>query len=352
MVLRYWRVNPSRSAIRSRRQTAGRWLLLLPLVAALALNACDFRREARIEGRTMGTTYSVKAVAGYFADLSELRQKIEIRLKQINRSMSTYLADSEISRFNRLEKSGEPFPISEDFLRVMDATVKPLVDLWGFGSAGPPAEIPAAAAIEAALGQVGFDQIDIRSGGYLVKRNPQVTLDLASIAKGYGVDALADLIRSEGIRDFLVEIGGEVFAAGTKKDGSPWRVGVNTPRREASLNQVYKVLALEDRALATSGDYRNFFEIRGVRYQHVIDPRTGYPVSNGIAGVSIEAAECTLADGLATAVVVMGVDAGLDLLNDLKGVEGLIVAVQEDGLFVDYYSTGHRFTGGRADKPK
>jgi len=359
MFFRYLRMNPPGKINGScRRKIVPRWPLLVPIVAVLALSGCDTRQEALIEGRTMGTTYAVKVVAGDFFDSAELRRKIEARLEQINCSMSTYIADSEISRFNRLEKSGEPFRISEDFLRVMrvaerlyrlsdgawDATVKPLVDIWGFGASGPPEKIPPYAAIEAALGQVGFDQIEIRPEGYLVKRNPQVTLDLASIAKGYGVDALADLIRGEGIRDFLVEIGGEVFAAGTKKDGSPWRVGVNTPRKGASLDQVYKVLPLKDRALATSGDYRNFFEIGGVRYQHVIDPRTGYPVSNGIASVSIEAIDCTLADGLATALLVMGIEDGLDLLNALENVEGLIVAMREDGVFVDYYSAGHRFT--------
>ena len=332
--------------------------ILLFIGFVFVLSGCDFRREALITGRTMGTTYSVKMVTGYFRDFSELQKKIEVRLEQINDSMSTYIADSEISRFNRLEKAGEPFRVSDDFLRVMqiaeevyrlsdgswDATVKPLVDLWGFGAAEAPLAEPPPAAVESILEQVGFDQIEIRSAGYLVKHNPHVTLDLASIAKGYGVDALADLIRAEDIHDFLVEIGGEVFAAGTKKGGSLWRVGVNTPRKEAPVHQVYKVVELQNRALATSGGYRNFLEIDGIRYQHVIDPRTGYPVSNGVVSVSVEAADCTLGDGLATALMVMGVANGLDLLNDLKGVEGLIVAVQEDGSFVDHYSAGHRFT--------
>jgi thiamine biosynthesis lipoprotein len=330
---------------------------LLPVVFALVLCGCESRREAVIEGRTMGTAYTVKVVSDGFLDLPGLKAKIEDRLEQINRSMSNYVADSEISRFNRMDKAGVPFRVSKDFLRVMqvaekiyrlsdgawDATVKPLVDLWGFGAAKPPVDVPTPSAIERALRQVGFDQIEIRTGGYLVKRNPDVTLDFASIAKGYGVDALAELIRGEGIENFLVEIGGEVFAVGVKKDGSPWRVGVNMPRNEAPINQVYKVLALKDRALATSGDYRNFLEIGGRRYQHVVDPRTGYPVSNGLVSVSIEAADCTLADGLATALMVMGVEKGLDLLDDLEGVQGLIVEMQTDGSFVDYYSAGHRF---------
>lgn len=335
-----------------------RWKQLLCLVFILGAAAgCDLRREVLINGRTMGTTYTIKVVAGHWYDPSELRQKVEARLEEINRSMSTYIADSEISRFNRLEKNGKPFPVSQDFVRVMqvarevyrlsngawDATVKPLVDLWGFNNPNRPVQIPSAAAIERTLERIGFDQIEIRPEGYLVKRNPKVMLDLASIAKGYGVDALAAVIRAEGFADFLVEIGGEVFAAGVKKDGSPWRVGVNMPRNEAPINQVYKVLALKDRALATSGDYRNFLEIGGKRYQHVIDPRTGYPVSNGVVSVSIEAAGCTLADGLATALMVLGVEKGLDLLDEIEGVQGLVVEMQTDGSFVNYYSAGHRF---------
>ena len=332
-------------------------IALIVCALPVAFAACGVAKEVALSGRTMGTFYSIKLVAGYFQDLSGLKQKIEKRLEAVNRSMSTYRPDSEISRFNLWPHENRPFQISGDFLRVMatsaeiyrlssgawDATVDPLVNLWGFGRGGAAADIPTAEAIRRAAADVGFDQIRIDPQGFLIKRNPRVTLDLASIAKGYGVDALAELLKNAGFENFLVEIGGEVYAAGHKKDGSLWRVGGDTPQKDAPIDRVYKVISLTDRALATSGDYRNFIEMAGRRYSHVIDPRSGYPIANGIVSVSIEADTCTRADGLATAVMVMGIGPGLALIDRLDGGEGLIVELTADGELVNHYSAGHKF---------
>jgi len=151
---------------------------------------------------------------------------------------------------------------------------------------------------------------------------------------------VAGILRQNDFANYLVEIGGEVVAAGNRPDGRPWRIGINRPRTNAAADEVYKVVDLANQALATSGDYRNFFEADGVRYSHVIDPRTGYPVSNGVVSVSIVADNCTLADGLATAIMVMGAEKGLLLIERLIGVEGLIVVAKSDGTLVDYYSKG------------
>jgi thiamine biosynthesis lipoprotein len=175
-----------------------------------------------------------------------------------------------------------------------------------------------------------------------VKREAGVTLDLSSIAKGYGVDAVAELLRREGYASFLVEIGGEVVAAGTRRDGEPWRIGINRPRAEAAPDEVYRVVRLSGQALATSGDYRNRFEKDGVRYTHVLDPRTGRPVTNHVVSASVLAPDCTLADGLATAVMVMGAEAGLGLLQRLDAVEGLIVTESPDGRLEDHATRGFR----------
>jgi thiamine biosynthesis lipoprotein len=169
-----------------------------------------------------------------------------------------------------------------------------------------------------------------------------VTLDLSSIAKGYGVDQVAELMRQAGFVDFLVEIGGEVFAAGVRSDGRPWRVGINRPKADARIDEVYQIVSLQDRAFATSGDYRNFFLQDGVRYSHIIDPKTGRPVGNGVVSVSIVADNCTLADGLATAVMVMGAQKGLALINRLAGVQGLITVELPDGSLQDHPSEGIR----------
>jgi thiamine biosynthesis lipoprotein len=187
---------------------------------------------------------------------------------------------------------------------------------------------------------IGFDRIRIVEPNFLVKNLATVTLDLNSIAKGFAVDRVSALLAAAGYKNYLVEIGGEVYAAGVRADGKNWRVGINRPKQDAAINEVYKAISLADRALATSGDYRNFFKIGGVRYSHVIDPRTGYPVSNGVVSVSIIAGNCTLADGLATAIMVMGPEKGIQLVNQLNNVECFIVVENPDGRLLDFYSPG------------
>jgi thiamine biosynthesis lipoprotein len=270
--------------------------------------------------------------------------------------MSTYRKDSEISRFNRFKETGQKFKISADFFQVMtagqtiyrlsegawDATVNPLVDLWGFGQGPRQSKIPPPEEIAALLPDVGFSNIEVLPPGYLLKKRADVTVDLSSIAKGYGVDQVAYILLKNGFEDYLVEIGGEIIAAGHREDGRPWRIGINRPQADAAFDEVYKVVGLRDQAFATSGDYRNFFVVNGIRYSHVIDPRTGYPVTNGVVSVSIITDNCTLADGLATAVMVMGVDKGLNLINRLARVEGLIIVEKKNGTLVDHYSKGFK----------
>ena len=331
-----------------------KYIPILASVIALSTSPaiCHAKREHLIQGRTMGTTYHVKVVTGYFQDISGLKVKIDQRLEAINDSMSTYQRDSEISRFNDLEQEGQFFEISNDFVNVMkmaqtifelsdgawDGTVKPLVDLWGFGRAGQRRATPQKQEVAALLNNIGFEYIEMSPNASLLKKRRSVTLDLSSIAKGYGVDQVAEIVYKAGFRDYLVEIGGEIIASGKRKDGKLWRIGINRPRKDAAFDEVYKVIDLHNKAFATSGDYRNFFEVKGVRYSHVIDPRTGYPVSNGVVSVSIIADNCTLADGLATAVMVMGTEKGLELINRLEGVEGLIIVEKPNGSLGAYYS--------------
>jgi len=317
-------------------------------------SGCEGKREHLIQGRTMGTTYHIKVVTGYFQGVSGLKERIEKRLVEINAAMSTYQTDSEISRFNEFNQTGRKFKISQDFYRVMkiaqdifrlsdgawDGTVNPLVDLWGFGRGRVKNRIPLENEIFALLSNIGFENIEIPEPGYLLKKRAAVTLDLSSIAKGYGVDQVADAIRKEGFQDYLVEIGGEVVASGHSKEGMLWRIGINRPQADATFDEVYKVVNLRNRAFATSGDYRNFFVVDGIRYAHIIDPRTAYPISNGVVSVTIIADTCTFADGLATAIMVMGPEKGLALINRLQAVEGLIVVEQMDGSLVDFYSKG------------
>jgi thiamine biosynthesis lipoprotein len=316
--------------------------------------SCGAEKEVAFSGRTMGTTYHIKVVTGYFTRKSGLQDKIDARLEAINQSMSTYIQDSEISRFNRFIDIDASFPVGDDFFHVIqraqqlytltggawDGTIKPLVDLWGFGEPKRPNRVPDDNTIQDLLKTVGFDRIRVSDERHIQKKHRAITLDFASIAKGYAVDQVSSVLKAEGIRDFIVEIGGEVFAAGVRKDGNKWRVGVNVPDKDAALQDLYRVAQLSNRAMATSGDYRNFFEQNGVMYSHIIDPRTGYPVQNRVAGVTIIAPDCTMADGLATAVVVMGREKGMALVEQLPGVEGLIIVRDHDGSLRDFPSTG------------
>ena len=201
--------------------------------------------------------------------------------------------------------------------------------------------MPSRNEIERTLKQIGFSSIRIgNTAPYLKKDRPNVSLDLGSIAKGYGVDQVAGLIRQRGYRNFLVEIGGEVYVSGRRKDGAPWRIGINQPAPDAPLDRVYRVVSLQNQAMASSGDYRNFFIKDGVRYSHILDPRTGYPVRNSVVSASVTADTCTVADGLATALVVLGPERAVALVEQLHSVECLLVSQEPGGKLIDRASGG------------
>ncbi|MGD9083028.1 MAG: FAD:protein FMN transferase [Desulfobacterales bacterium] len=319
-----------------------------------SFTGCRFQKQVSFSGKTMGTTYRITIVTGFFKNTRALKDKIDMRLDEINKSMSTYRKDSEISRFNASNQTGEKFYISEDFFNVMtvakhiynltggawDGTIEPLVTLWGFGNSQNKKIIPTQPEIDKLLANMGFNNIKMSSNRYLVKINPFISLDFASIAKGYGVDQVAALLRTNQIENFLVEIGGEVFAGGFRKDGKNWKIGINRPKKNAPFDQVYKAVYLQNKGFATSGDYRNYFEYEGKRFSHILDPRNGYPVNNGVVSVSIVSDTCIFADGLATAVMVLGHKKGLELVNKLDNTECLIVVQANNGTLIDYYSKG------------
>lgn len=321
------------------------------IICFLLLAGCGKKKEILISGKTMGTTYSITIVSAGHTNFAELKEKIDKRLKEINMCMSTYIKESEISRFNASNKIKENFFISDDFITVVtvaenlykltngawDGTINPLVDLWGFGKSESKRQVPGKKKIDELLNDIGFNKIII-SKNSLKKKTGAATIDLASIAKGYAVDQIADLVKKNKIDNFLVEIGGEVYASGFKIDGNCWKIGINTPVKNTPYNKVYKIITLHNKALATSGDYRNYFEVNGKSYSHILDPRTGYPVTNGVTSVSVIAENCAFADGLATAVMVLGRKKGLELINRLDDVEGLIVVRENAGVLTDYYS--------------
>jgi len=328
-----------------------RKVLLLSLIL-LCINSCSYKKETLLSGSTMGTTYHIKVITNFFYNTSALKEKIDTRLKQINKSMSVYDPDSEISKFNKISDSTTRLPISDDFFNVLaaseklykitdgawDGTISPLINAWGFGSEEKK-QNPDKQLVGSLLQNVGFDQIVIENKT-IGKKNKNITLNLSSIAKGYGVDVVAKLVQKENICDFLVEIGGEVFASGQKRDGSPWKIGINKPSPNAAQEDIYTVVKLFNKAIATSGDYRKYFEQDNKIFSHVIDPKNGYPVSNGVASVSIIGNDCTKADGLATAIMIMGVKKGIKLIDSLEGFECMVIKRTKDHEFVNYYSKG------------
>jgi len=278
-----------------------------------------------ITGKTMGTTFSIKIVDDkkFSFDYKSLESEINEMLKEINRQMSTYIKDSEISQFNRYDSTGW-FNISYDFASLIntalevsslsagafDITVGPLVNLWSFGPETKKPEVPGVKELLEAKSKTGYKFIEVRVDTPVVKKDkPEVYLDMSAIAKGYAVDKVAELLSSKKIRNYMVEIGGEVRTAGKNNKDKSWKIGIETPD---SPTNIQKVISISDYSIATSGDYNNYFEENGIRYSHTIDPRTGMPITHKLASVTVIHTSCTLADAFATAINVMGPTAGYE----------------------------------------
>lgn len=308
-----------------------------------------------ISGYTMGTTYTVKLANIYLSEkqLINLRSKINKTLESVNKQMSTFDSDSEISLFNNYS-SDAPVKISEDFAKVMklsqqisrktdgafDPTLSPLINLWGFGNTERTNSVPSKKDISKALKNVGYKYVILKESK-LIKKNPHVQLNLSAIAKGYGVDKLAEVISSTGCKNYMVEVGGEVVCSGLNESGKVWRIGIQDPEynSEVGSNNIM-IISLKNKAIATSGDYRNYFVYKGKNYSHVIDPRTGYPAEANVASSSVIADNCALADALATSLMVMGPKKGLALIEMMPNVEAMVSVRNRNGSFTNYETTG------------
>jgi FAD:protein FMN transferase len=303
------------------------------------LAGCDTRvpAVAELSGDTMGTQYNVRITpAPAAAERARLGILITDRLEQINAAMSTYRDDSALSRFNAaLHTDWVPVPAEVVMLvemarsigvqsdGVYDVTVGPLVNLWGFGRDGRRDTPPADAEIAAVLPAIGMDRLAARQDPPALRKTaPGLQVDLSSIAKGWAVDEIAGLLRDAGHAAFLVEIGGEIRAGANKPDGSPWRIAVETPVTDR--REVRRVVPLTDMAMATSGDYRNFFEAGGQRHSHTLDPRTGQTVRHALASVTVFAPSCAEADAWATALLALG-DRDAPAVAEAAGVEALFI---------------------------
>ena len=293
-------------------------------------------------GSTMGTSYNIKIVEPQSLEFDHnlLADQVDSLLRDINQIMSTYIKDSELSQVNAapagkwVEISKELYQVFQAALEVsrksngaFDITIGPLVNLWGFGPEHNNSDVPSDEQIAERQQRVGFEYIELRDLPPAIKKKREnIYIDLSAIAKGWGVDQVAEFIESENHFNYLVEIGGEIRARGVNAKNQAWRIGVSSPDAQF---QVQKVIAVQDRAVATSGDYRNYFERDGVRYSHTIDPRTGRPVTHRLVSVTVVFPECMWADAYATAIDVMGPEKGLELAEQENVPIFMIVKTDE-----------------------
>lgn len=315
---------------------------LAPL-ACLLVALPGLGASVHVDGETMGTTWSVVvARSATPLDPEPLRAEIEATLGRVDRQASTWRVDSELSRFNAGRSTGW-VAVSTDLATVVaealrtsrlsggafDPTVGPLVDLWGFGPSGGRSRRPPDAAVRSARARTGFERLAVReTPPALRKDRPDLAVDLSAVAKGFAVDRVAERLARLGIADVLVEIGGELRALGRGPAGGAWTVAIQRPT--GAFGAASAVLAVSDAGIATSGDYRNAFTADGRRFGHVLDPRTGEPVAHALASVTVVAESAMRADALATALLVLGPDAGPALARRER-LAALFILREDDG---------------------
>lgn len=296
-------------------------------------------------GRTMGTTYSVKVYADSADDVASLQLKLLTLglLGDLDLKMSTYKAESELSRFNAsasteaigasrplIEVFSAALAVSEETGGAFDITVGPIVNAYGFG---PEARVdpPTESELAALRMRVGYTMLSVDEDALTLRKSrPDIYADLSAIAKGYAVDVLVQTLERAGAKNYFAEIGGEVRTKGRNKDGEPWRVGIEEPSEGRRV--IHRIVGLEDYAMATSGDYRNYYEEDGRRISHTIDPRSGLPVSHNLASATVFHEQCMMADAYATAMMVLGVDEGHRLAEELK-LAVIFLVREDDGTF-------------------
>lgn len=320
------------------------WLILLCVFLMLG---CDTKTQAPypfvFSGETEGTTFHIKAhkLPEKIA-VAPLQNQIKALLDKIDGQMSTYKKDSELSRFNQ-NPSTDWQPVSAELFTVIkeaqkisalsngafDITVGGLVNLWGFGPEPMKFTAPTDALIKERLSKIGYKHLSLQEKPFAVKKAvPDLYVDLSAIAKGYAVDQVGLLLEQVGIHDYMVEIGGEVRVRGNNNEDQPWQIAIEKPTPNKIV--VERIIPLTNSGMATSGDYRNFFEVDGVRFSHTIDPRTGRPITHKLASISILSATTMEADALATAINVLGPIEGYKLAEQQK-IAALFIIKTEQG---------------------
>lgn len=331
-----------------------KYLFLFTLLSLLSCNNSKNISQPYIylSGETMGTTYNIK-----YNGKKNFQKEIDNELKRVNDEVSTYISTSTISKFNtstdgiivdstdfyiNLIKAMEVYKLSDGYY---DVTVMPLVNYWGFGFTGhEDVEKIDSNAVRELLKKVGSQNISIiakGNGKFLIqKANRGVQLDFSSIAKGYGVDKIGELLAKQGIKDYMVEIGGEVVSSGKSPRGTEWVIGINTPTETASPQDVLIEVEISGKGLATSGNYRNFHNSSGKKYGHTINPKTGFPEQSNLLSSTIIADNCMTADALATACMASGLNKSKEMIKKLNNIEACFIFTNEKGEFQVFKTPG------------
>ncbi|EOH0515387.1 FAD:protein FMN transferase [Vibrio fluvialis] len=315
---------------------------LVALASLLLLAGCEQPpQQVHLSGPTMGTSYNIKYLQqDGLPSSDDLHKEIDRLLEEVNDQMSTYRKDSELSRFNQYQGI-DPFEVSNQTATVvkeairlngltegaLDVTVGPLVNLWGFGPEARPEVVPTNAELAERKANTGIHHLSVE-GNKLSKDLPHLYVDLSTIAKGWGVDVVANYIESQGIHNYMVEVGGEIRLKGLNRDGVPWRIAVEKPTVDE--RSIQEIIEPGDMAIATSGDYRNYFERDGVRYSHIINPQTGRPIHNRVVSVTVLDKSCMTADGLATGLMVLGDEKGIEIAEQ-NHIPVFMIVKTDDG---------------------
>jgi thiamine biosynthesis lipoprotein len=322
------------------------------LLLSLVVFSCKEKKAviANFTGFTQGTTYSIVYINNKNINPEDLKLKVENILHKFDMSLSLYKDSSIISRLNRNEEVVPDSFFTEVFTKsaliskmtdgAFDITVGPLVKAWGFG---PDAHKNfSESKRDSLLKLVGMNKVSLINGR-LIKSDPGICLDVNAIAQGYSVDVICRFFDSLGILNYLVEIGGEVRGKGTKA-GAYWRIGIDKPvdNNLSPGETLQAIIRISDKALATSGNYRKFYVENGIKYSHTIDPKTGYPAKNRLLSATIIADDCAMADGIATACMVMGIDGAIDFINKNPQLSGYFVFSDDDGNFKTWMSESLR----------
>ena len=320
-----------------------------------AFSCSDRLKEFQINGETMGTTYSIKLIVSEnIEDQWGIKNSVDSILISINQQMSTWIPNSEISIFNNT-RTTDYFEVSDDFYYVLeqgkaisektsnffDYTVFPLARAWGFGpKKNKRGYNPSYNEIKEILLYTGIHRIELKYP-FLKKTHPSVQLDLNAIAKGYAVDLVHSWLVDQGFANVFVEIGGEIRCLGVNKTGNSWVVGIDTPSDGLSSGQnIFTSISLKNMSLATSGNYRNYYENNGNKINHSINPINGKPVNNNILSVSVKSKSCLDADAWATALMVMSFEEGIEKVNEFKELEALWIILDNDSNLTHFSSRG------------